>query len=42
MGEGRGMAEDYGLLPRQGLDNRTDFCLTLESDCMEPFFRKTA
>ena len=34
------MQEDYCLLPRQGLDGRTDFCLTLESDCMEPFFRK--
>ena len=34
------MPEEYGLLPRRELEEGTDFCLTLESDCMEPFFRR--
>lgn len=32
------MDEDYSLIERP--DAETDFCLTLESDCMEPLFRR--
>ena len=31
------MPEDYSLLPRQGRDERADFCLTVRGDSMEPF-----
>lgn len=32
------MDEDYSLLPAAGLKKGTDFCLTLDNDCMEPVF----
>ena len=35
------MEEDYTLLPRSAAGGaETDFCLTLESDCMEPVYQK--
>ncbi|MCR5576263.1 MAG: S24 family peptidase [Oscillospiraceae bacterium] len=37
------MDGDYTLLPRDAeKDDGADFCLTLDSDCMEPVFRKGA
>lgn len=34
------MDEDYSLLPRTGGDEGADFCLILDSDCMEPVYHK--
>ena len=34
------MKDDYTLLPRTGdMPEGADFCLRLDNDCMEPFFR---
>ena len=32
------MDEEYRLLPAGSLHENTDFCITLDNDCMEPWF----
>lgn len=34
------MDEEYTLLPKNSLPEGADFCITLDSDCMEPAFAR--